>query len=105
MAGVEAEVERLLARLGVVAVARAQAARRVPDLELGERLVRRRPQQPGRVAGVLQQRGAVQQLLRRVPDDVADGLLRVDPQEVLQDAQEGDLLRRLHHLWEGGLGL
>ena len=33
------------------------------------------------------------QSLRRVPDDVADRLLRVDAKEVLEDGEERDLLR------------
>ena len=33
--------------------------------------------------------------LRRVPDDVTDRLLGVDPEEVLQDGEEGDLLGRV----------
>lgn len=36
----------------------------------------------------------------RVPDDVADRLFRVDPQQMLEDAQEGNLLRCFHHLSE-----
>ena len=62
-----------------------------------------RAQQPVSVLLVLQQRGAVQQPLGRVPDQVADGLLRVDPQQVLEDAEEGDFLRRVEHLLQDGV--
>ena len=37
------------------------------------------------------------QRLRRVPDDVADRLLGVDAEEVLEDGEEGDLLRCVLH--------
>ena len=35
------------------------------------------------------------QSLRRVPDDVTDGLLGVNPEQVLEDGEEGDLLGRV----------
>ena len=62
-----------------------------------------RPQQPVRVLLVLQQGGAVHQPLCSVPDQVADGLLRVDPQQVLEDAEERDFLRRVEHLLQDGV--
>ena len=36
--------------------------------------------------------------LGRVPDEVGDGLLGVDAQEVLEDVEEGDLLRGVQQL-------
>ena len=41
------------------------------------------------------------QPLGRVPHDVADGLLGVDAEEVLQDVEEGDLLRAVDDLVAG----
>ena len=55
------------------------------------------PQQTVAVRLALHQRGSVDQRLRRVPDDVTDRLLRVDTQEVLEDGEEGDLLRCVLH--------
>ena len=55
------------------------------------------PQQAVTVRLALHQRGSVDQRLRRVPDDVTDRLLRVDTQEVLEDGEEGDLLRCVLH--------
>lgn len=43
------------------------------------------------------------QCLGRVPNEVRDGLLGVDAQQVLQNAQEGNLLRRLQHLLQDGV--
>ena len=40
----------------------------------------------------------MRQPLGRVPHDVADGLLGVDAEEVLQDVEEGDLLRGVEDL-------
>ena len=68
----------------------------IPDdaLPLG----RRSGQQPRRALLVLEERGPVRQPLGRVPHDVAEGLLGVDAEEVLQDVEEGDLLRGIHDL-------
>ena len=38
-----------------------------------------------------------------VPDDVADGVFGVDAEKVLEDAKEGDFLRRLGDLLEDGV--
>ena len=43
------------------------------------------------------------QPLGGVPNKVADGLLGVNPQQVLQDAEEGDLLGCVGHLLEDRL--
>lgn len=56
-----------------------------------------RAQQLRAVRLALHEGGAVHQGLRRVPDDVADRLLGVDPEQVLQDGEEGDLLGRVLH--------
>ena len=56
-----------------------------------------RPQQPVAVRLVLHQGRPVHQGLRRVPDDVRHRLLRVDPEQVLEDGEEGDLLGRVLH--------
>ena len=70
----------------------------VHRLQSVQRLVLARgPQQPVAVRLGLHQRGAVDQGLGRVPDDVTHGLLRVDPQQVLEDGEEGDLLGRVLH--------
>ena len=58
-------------------------------------MLTRGPQQPVRVILVLQEGGPVDKCLGRVPDDVADGLLRVDPEHVLKDGEEGNLLGRV----------
>ena len=53
------------------------------------------------LVGVLlgvEQRGSVHQSLGRAPHGVRDGLLRVDPQQVLKNRQKRDLLRRVGHL-------
>ena len=55
------------------------------------------PQQSVAVRLALHQGGSVHQRLRRVPDDVADRLLGVDAEEVLEDGEEGDLLRCVLH--------
>ena len=55
------------------------------------------PQQTVAVRLALHQGGSVHQRLRRVPDDVADRLLGVDAEEVLEDGEEGDLLRCVLH--------
>ena len=52
-------------------------------------------QQSVTITLALHQSGSVHQGLRRVPDDVTDRLLGVDPEEVLQDGEEGDLLGRV----------
>lgn len=38
--------------------------------------------------------------LGRIPDKVGDGLLRVDSEKVLEDAEERDLLRTVRDLAE-----
>jgi len=53
----------------------------------------RSPEQPVAVLLVLHEGGPMDQGLRCVPDDVGDGLLRVDPEEVLEDGEEGNFLR------------
>jgi len=45
----------------------------------------------------------VDQPLRRVPDQVADGFFGVDPEQVLEDAEERNFLRRVEHLLEDGV--
>lgn len=60
-------------------------------------MLARGAQQLRAVRLALHEGGAVHQGLRRVPDDVADRLLGVDPEQVLQDGEEGDLLRRVLH--------
>ena len=56
-----------------------------------------RPQKPVAVRLVLHKGRPVYQGLRRVPDDVRHRLLGVDPEQVLEDGEEGDLLRRVLH--------
>ena len=56
-----------------------------------------RPQKPVAVRLVLHQGRPVHQGLRRVPDDVRHRLLWVDPEQVLEDGEKGDLLRRVLH--------
>lgn len=60
-------------------------------------MLARRPQQPLRVLLALHQGSPVDQRLRSVPYYVTNWLLRVYPEQVLQDGQEGDLLRRVLH--------
>ena len=57
----------------------------------------RRPQQSVTVRLVLHQCGAVHQGLRRVPDDVGHRLLWVNPEQMLEDGKEWDLLGRVLH--------
>lgn len=63
-------------------------------------LLTRRPQQSRSVLPVLQKGRSVHQTLRRVPYYVADRLLRIYPQQVLQNREERYLLRRLGDLME-----
>ena len=51
-----------------------------------------------RVVLLLQESGTVHKLLRRVPDDIAQGVRGVDLEQVLQDGQEGHLLGAVTHL-------
>ena len=57
-----------------------------------------RPEQPLRVLLRLDQCCPGDEPLCRVPDHVRDGVLRVDLDQVLEDVEEGDLLRGVHHL-------
>ena len=62
-----------------------------------------RSQEPVRVLVVFQQGGAVHQTLGGVPDQIADRFLGIDPEQVLEDAEEGDFLRRVEDLLEDGV--
>ena len=59
-----------------------------------------RAQQPVRVLVVLEQGRTVHQTLGRVPDQVADRLLGIDPEQVLEDAEERDFLWGVEDLFE-----
>ena len=61
-------------------------------------MLRGRPEELVRVVLALEERCAVDEPLGRVPDEVGDGLLGVDAQEVLEDVEEGDLLRGVQQL-------
>ena len=60
-------------------------------------------QQTVTITLALHQSGSVHQRLRCVPDNVTDWLLGVDPEEVLQDGEEGDLLGSVLHPVEHGV--
>ena len=92
---------------GFIAVARAEApasacssaACSAFSFQFGQRFaVRRAAQQARRLFLRVHERGPVDQRLGRVPHHIGDGFFRIDAQQVLQDAQERDLLRRVDHL-------
>lgn len=59
----------------------------------------RRPQQFGGILAILQQCGSVHQSFRSVPCQIAGRVFRVQPKQMLQDAQKGYLLRSVCDLW------
>lgn len=60
-------------------------------------MLARGPQQPLGVLLALHQGRAVHQRLRGVPYYITHWLFRIDPEQMLQDRQEGDLLRCVLH--------
>ena len=68
-----------------------------------ELVLRGRPEELVRIVLALEERCAVDEPLGRVPDEVGDGLLGVDAEEVLEDVEEGDLLGGVHQLLVDGV--
>lgn len=76
----------------------------ISALEFGQGLgVRRTAQDASRLFLGFEQRGSVHESFGRVPHEIGDGFLGVDPEKMLQDAQEGYLLRRFSHLAQDGV--
>ncbi len=55
------------------------------------------PEQSVRVLFTFEECCSVHEAFGRVPNQVTDGFLRVNAEQVLQDVQERDLLGRVHH--------
>ena len=60
-------------------------------------------QEAGAVVLVFQQGGPVDQPLGRVPDHVTHSIFGINPEQVLEDAQERDLLRGVDDLLQDGV--